>query len=110
MQITQFVIDLGVVYFGSVYSHVNKKRSLLMTSFLLLAYSHFVASYYSDTLPVIANCAGTEDAAVFGCVLLSSYLGLFINFYFQTYKKPVKGKKPIANGIAHGNGNANGQL
>jgi len=87
MQIIQFVIDLFVVYFGT--------------------YSHFTHAYYPG-LPRIGNCAGTESAAVFGCVLLTSYLGLFINFYIQTYKVPVKGgKKPArVNGVANGNGKA----
>jgi len=84
MQIAQFIIDLGVVYFGT--------------------YSHFFSKYQFDFLPVMGDCAGTETAAVFGCVLLSSYLGLFIKFYFQTYKKQVKVKKPTANGNAHANG------
>jgi len=86
MQITQFVIDLGLVYFGT--------------------YSHMVDAYFRDTLPYIGNCAGGEGAAIFGCALLTSYLGLFINFYFQTYKKPAVAGKPTANGV--GNGKANG--
>jgi hypothetical protein len=53
----------------------------------------------------LGSCAGTEGAAIFGCALLTSYLGLFINFYIQTYKKPVR--KPVANGTA--NGVANGK-
>ncbi|TCD71535.1 hypothetical protein EIP91_008916 [Steccherinum ochraceum] len=89
MQITQFVIDLFAVYFGT--------------------YSYYAATYYTH-LPHLGTCAGTEYAALFGCGLLSSYLVLFINFYIQTYKAPVKGKKPVANGksIANGNGVANG--
>jgi len=83
MQIIQFVIDLFVVYFGT--------------------YSHFVYAYYPN-LPVLGECAGAESSAIIGCALLTSYLGLFINFYIQTYKAPIKsGKKPI-NGVANGNG------
>ena len=65
-------------------------------------------TYFPNTLPYIANCAGSQTAALFGCGLLTSYLGLFINFYFQTYKKPVGHKK--SNGVANGyaNGKANG--
>jgi fatty acid elongase 3 len=88
MQIVQFVIDLFAVYFGT--------------------YSHFVHAYYKDTLPVMGNCAGTESAALFGCGLLTSYLGLFINFYIQTYKAPAKRNGQLANGTA--NGQANGNL
>jgi fatty acid elongase 3 len=85
MQITQFVIDIALVYYGT--------------------YGHFVSSYWPH-LPNQGNCAGSESAAVFGCVLLTSYLGLFINFYLQTYKKPVTGKKPLANGNGVANGSA----
>ncbi|TFK41157.1 fatty acid elongase [Crucibulum laeve] len=88
MQIVQFVIDLVVVYFGT--------------------YEHFAASYYHH-LPHLGNCAGSEGAALFGCGLLTMYLGLFINFYFQTYKKPAAKK---ANGVVngHANGKANGNV
>jgi len=78
MQITQFVIDLVAVYFGT--------------------YSYFATNYWN--WPTFGTCAGTEGAAVFGCVLLTSYLGLFINFYIQTYK-PAKARK-AANGSANG--------
>ncbi|KAI0322329.1 GNS1/SUR4 membrane protein [Amylostereum chailletii] len=84
MQIVQFVVDLFVVYFGT--------------------YSYFVATYWPH-LPHFGTCAGTESAALFGCGLLTSYLFLFINFYIQTYKKPVRGKKPITNGNGAANGN-----
>ncbi|TFK89950.1 elongase of fatty acids ELO [Polyporus arcularius HHB13444] len=83
-QITQFVIDLFVVYFAT--------------------YSYYAANYFPN-LPHMGSCAGTETAAVFGCALLTSYLGLFIQFYIQTYKKPA-GRKAVANGKA--NGVANG--
>ncbi|KAK7468902.1 Fatty acyl-CoA elongase/Polyunsaturated fatty acid specific elongation enzyme [Stygiomarasmius scandens] len=83
MQIIQFVIDLFIVYFGT--------------------YSHFTTAYYKS-LPNIGDCAGGEGAALFGCGLLTSYLFLFINFYFQTYNYK---KKPQGNGKA--NGHANGK-
>ena len=71
------------------------------------AYQHYAATHYNH-LPHWSNCAGTESAALFGCGLLTSYLGLFINFYIQTYKKPTKSKKPAVNGHANGHtGNEN---
>jgi fatty acid elongase 3 len=66
---------------------------------------HFASSYFKGGVPNMGNCAGTESAAVFGCGLITIYLGLFINFYIETYKKPVKGKKPVANGNVAVNGN-----
>ncbi|KAF9568388.1 fatty acid elongase, partial [Agrocybe pediades] len=89
MQIAQFIIDICVVYFGT--------------------YERMAFNYFPDTLPYYGNCAGSEKAALFGCGLLTSYLGLFINFYFKTYKKPAA-KKVTSNGTAngHANGKANG--
>ncbi|KAG8741006.1 hypothetical protein FRC10_003465 [Ceratobasidium sp. 414] len=81
MQITQFIIDLVAVYFAS--------------------YSYFSATYWPH-LPSFGTCSGTEGAAIFGCVLLTSYLLLFIDFYIRTYKAAPasRGKKPVANGHA----------
>ncbi|EMG50905.1 ELO2 Elongation of fatty acids protein 2 [Candida maltosa Xu316] len=62
-QIIQFVIDLYVVYYCTV--------------------THFGYKYFN----VLRDCSGTEQAAVVGCSILSSYLVLFIAFYFNTYKK-----------------------
>jgi len=89
MQITQFVIDLCLVYFGTWQR---------------------VAFTYFPSLPHVGNCAGSEAGAVAGCFMLTSYLFLFINFYFQTYKKPDTLRKPATNGISNGhvNGKANG--
>ncbi|KAJ1926783.1 Fatty acyl-CoA elongase/Polyunsaturated fatty acid specific elongation enzyme [Tieghemiomyces parasiticus] len=71
-QITQFIIDLGFVYFCT--------------------YTYFATAYYPH-LPNMGTCTGTETAALFGCGLLSSYLLLFIQFFFKTYtKKPVAGQ------------------
>jgi len=71
LQITQFVIDLGFVYFAS--------------------WTYFVSTYFPN-LPSGGKCAGEEFAAFAGMGILSSYLFLFISFYFATYKKD--GKRP----------------
>lgn len=43
-------------------------------------------------MPNAGNCAGEEFAAFAGMGIISSYLLLFISFYFATYKKD--GKRP----------------
>lgn len=73
LQIIQFVIDLGFVYFAS--------------------YTYFVSTYF-PWVPNMGKCAGEEFAALAGMGILSSYLLLFISFYFATYRKEQKqGKK-----------------
>ena len=69
LQIVQFVIDLGFVYFAS--------------------YTYFTSTYF-PWMPNAGRCAGEEFAAIAGCVILSSYLLLFISFYLVTYKKEQK--------------------
>ncbi|KAI2603791.1 GNS1/SUR4 membrane protein [Hypoxylon fragiforme] len=66
MQIAQFVLDLGFVYFAS--------------------WDYF-ASAHAPYLPHMGRCAGKPFAAVCGCLILSSYLVLFILFYISTYRK-----------------------
>lgn len=81
IQIVQFIIDLGIVYFAT-YSHY--------------AYKHF------KRLPCMGDCFGSEEAALFGCLILSSYLFLFIGFYTNTYtkKRSVQGKGNSKSNIA----------
>lgn len=73
LQIIQFVIDLGFVYFAS--------------------YTYFTSSYFR-WMPHKGSCAGEEFAAFAGIGVLSSYLVLFVLFYFATYSKD--GKPPSA--------------
>lgn len=69
LQIIQFVIDLGFVYFAS--------------------YTYFTSTYFTY-MPSMGRCAGEEFAAFAGMGILSSYLLLFISFYAATYKKEGK--------------------
>jgi len=97
MQIVQFVVDLGLVYFGS--KPFGWYEFWICSDHVWAAYQR-VAYKYHQGLPYISNCAGSEPAAFFGCFLLTSYLFLFINFYFQTYKKPaLKSNNGQANGM-----------
>ncbi|KAI9740044.1 MAG: hypothetical protein M1818_004795 [Claussenomyces sp. TS43310] len=73
LQIIQFVIDLGFVYFAS--------------------YTYFTSKYF-HSMPNMGHCAGEEFAAFAGIGVLSSYLVLFVLFYFATYQKD--GKPPSA--------------
>ncbi|RDW82457.1 putative fatty acid elongase (FEN1) [Coleophoma cylindrospora] len=66
LQITQFVLDLGFIYFAS--------------------WDYF-ASTFAPWLPHVGRCAGEPFAAIAGCVILTSYLFLFISFYIATYRK-----------------------
>jgi len=76
LQILQFVVDLGFVYFAS--------------------YTYFTSTYFPD-MPNMGRCAGEEFAAFAGMGILSSYLLLFISFYLATYKKTGKGGRPRRN-------------
>lgn len=66
LQIIQFVIDLGFVYFTS--------------------YTYFTSTYFPN-MPNAGECAGEEFAAFAGIGILSSYLLLFISFYLATYSR-----------------------
>ncbi|KKY34365.1 putative elongation of fatty acids protein 3 [Diaporthe ampelina] len=69
LQIIQFIIDLGFVYFAS--------------------YTYFTSTYFT-WMPNHGKCAGEEFAAFAGIGVLTSYLVLFISFYIATYKKDSK--------------------
>jgi len=87
LQILQFVIDIGFIYFTT--------------------YNLF-ASRYAPGVPVNATCVRnitewrealtpaevvrSEMAAITGIVTITSYLFLFIIFYFATYKTPASRK------------------
>lgn len=66
LQIAQFIIDIGFVYFAS--------------------YTYFTSTYF-PWMPNHGKCAGEEFAAFAGIGAITSYLVLFISFYIATYKK-----------------------
>jgi fatty acid elongase 3 len=84
------LIDSGFIYFAS--------------------YTYFTSTYFT-WMPNAGKCAGEEFAAFSGLIILSSYLVLFISFYFATYKKGGKGAAKLngkANGHVNGQAKANG--
>ncbi|KAF8549303.1 GNS1/SUR4 membrane protein [Imleria badia] len=66
MQILQFIIDIILCY-----------------SWI---YQHFVFTYWPQLLHY-GDCAGDPKVMVFGAVIITTFLGLFVNFYVQTYTK-----------------------
>ena len=62
-----------------------------------LAYNHFAAKYSALALPFVGACEMSDVAGAYGCALLTSFLGLFINFYIQTYtRSKAKSKTAVA--------------
>lgn len=91
MQIVQFVIDLGKrgLFGGLKEAPANAhttKGFVYFTSYNLVASRHFAS------LPHVGTCQGSETAALTGVSILTSYLFLFIAFYFATYKRGSAGR------------------
>lgn len=76
LQIVQFVIDLGFIYFAF--------------------YTEVTSTYWSwMKLPNLGRCEGEHFAAWWGAGIITSYLFLFIGFYLATYKKPDQRMKKV---------------
>ena len=96
LQIAQFVIDLGEeIPLAPPSDRASDVSASLtpMSGFVYFASWNYFASAHIPSLPHVGTCAGEEAAAIMGCVILSSYLLLFISFYFATYNKGKKNSK-----------------
>lgn len=71
IQIVQFVFDILVVSFCT--------------------YENYAHKYYKS-LPHFGDCMIEGRKGLAACTVLASYLVLFVNFYFQTYKSPTPGR------------------
>jgi fatty acid elongase 3 len=88
-QITQFVLDLGTSFHP-----VPLVSSNNFAGFIYFASFTYFTSTYWPHVPNMGKCAGEEFAAIAGICIITSYLFLFLAFYFATYKKPVpKGRR-----------------
>ena len=89
LQIAQFVIDLGKCFMRLVN---GKPRRMFVANpkrlgFIYFACWDYYVSVYAPWLPHVGRCAGKPLAAWMGCIILSSYLVLFVMFYIATYRK-----------------------
>lgn len=66
LQIVQFILDLGFIYFATY----NK-----------------LVSHFNIDLPFCGDCFGTMSSNLMGCGIITSYLVLFSLFYKQIYTK-----------------------
>jgi hypothetical protein len=92
-QITQFVLDLGKIFYPVSRCCPSTDASSTAGFIYFACYTYF-ANTYAPSLPHRGTCGQKKQelAAVTGCMILSSYLVLFIMFYLSTYKKPSSKK------------------
>ncbi|KAH8704786.1 ELO family [Talaromyces proteolyticus] len=81
LQIIQFIIDIGFIYFAS--------------------YTYFASTYF-PWAPNAGSCMGEEYAAGFGVFIITSYLLLFISFYLTTYKSKAPQLRRNLNAMVEG--------
>jgi len=82
IQITQFVIDIVACLYAYIYG-------LAYSTGECWPFRPFCFWYEIDSLA----CYGTQTGAVIGIFLITSYFGLFIQFYRKTYLTPRIRKK-----------------
>jgi hypothetical protein len=63
---------------------------MCLAGFVYFTSYNLLVHKYAPTLPHVGACAGTDLAAFSGAAILTSYLFLFVAFYFATYKNSGK--------------------
>ncbi|KAJ3030782.1 hypothetical protein HDV00_008722 [Rhizophlyctis rosea] len=88
LQITQFILDIFAIY--------------------LATYTYVSSAMYPDIIPNfgLGTCRGKPIAAWIGCAIITSYLGLFVQFFIKTYgdnkNKRRQAKKEVADAVGVG--------
>ncbi|KAJ3044856.1 hypothetical protein HK097_001352 [Rhizophlyctis rosea] len=80
LQITQFILDIFAIY--------------------LATYTYVSSAMLPGVIPNfgLGTCRGKPVAAWIGCVIITSYLGLFVQFFIKTYgdkRRAAKAKKEL---------------
>ncbi|KAJ3091831.1 hypothetical protein HK102_013293 [Quaeritorhiza haematococci] len=108
MQITQFVIDLAVIYVVSWSNLVTTPEEPVRTfreSIVkpALTYTNPETGLEKTIeLPHLGECNGSLAAVVAGCFILTSYLALFVQFCVKTYYSKGGEKKGYQKGKGNG--------
>ena len=92
---SSLLISVGIILV--TYRSDGILTGVLRIGFVYFASYTYFASTYFPWMPNAGKCAGEEFAAFSGLIILSSYLVLFISFYFATYKKAGKSGRPRRN-------------
>ena len=71
-------------------------RLTQLPGFIYFATWNYAASTHFPSLAHVGPCAGDPYAAAMGCTVLTSYLFLFIFFYYDTYRRLGKASKCAA--------------
>lgn len=87
-QIVQFVIILA----GGVF--VSECLSILSLSFLtsciMVAYQYIAYEWFPQYLPHMGGCTLTPTMSIAGFGVITSYLVLFLDFFYKTYSRKTR--------------------
>lgn len=88
IQIIQFVIMLTVGGFTSECPGICS--SPILTHGIALGYQFVAYEWFPEYLPHMGGCSVTPTASIVGIGITSSYLLLFLDFFYETYLQKAK--------------------